>query len=136
MTEIMQMVIDKLGVNVGERFKIKDEDGELLYGSYYVNEKGIMISANQESRIGVLWQPLLIGEYQIVKLPFKPERLQTYWCVDFNNNSLKTISNHWYDFPTDYINYSFGNCFRTEEEITEEDKKRILTEMKREYENG
>jgi hypothetical protein len=133
MTELMQMTIDKLGVKVGEIFKIKDEDGEILYGNYYINEKGIMINANQETRINVLWQPLLIGEYQIVKLSFKPEHAEKYYFV----NKYGEIGwENWIDYEIDYYRFNAKNCFRTEKEITEEDKKRIVTEMKREYENG
>lgn len=133
MTEIMQMVIDKLGVKVDEIFKVKDSDGDFLYGDYYINENGIMINGKQRSSINILWHPLLSGGYQIIKLPFKPKEYDTY---SFVNDKGEIVSEDWWGIDIDYYRFNARNCFRTEEEITEEDKKRIVTEMKKEYENG
>ena len=132
MTELMQMTIDKLGVKVGEIFKIKDEDGELLYGNYYINESGIMINANHESRIGVLWQPLLSGEYQIVKLPFKPTYKESYRYISCDGSDYTTS---WSGTLVDYYRFNAKNCFPMDYKITPKDKERILNEMKGVYHN-
>ncbi|MDD3123935.1 MAG: hypothetical protein PHC62_10600 [Candidatus Izemoplasmatales bacterium] len=51
-------------------------------------------------------------------------------------NAIGVIrSTNWLGYAVDYYYYNARNCFRTEEEITDEIKQRILQEMKGKYEN-
>ena len=135
MTEIMQMVIDKLGVNVGETFKLRDMNNYISHTCYYFNEYGRIDSYEDVHKYNLqgFFIGLITGEYKIVKIPFKPTYKESYRYISCDGSDYTTS---WSGTLVDYYRFNAKNCFRTEEEITKENKKRILTEMKREYENG
>lgn len=128
MTEIMQMVIDNLGVKVGEIFKIKC-GGYVIDGSYHFDKDGLL---KNENNVDYSYYSirLVLGEKQIVKLPFKPVSRESYQFVSWDGDVYTT---QWRGTLQDYYCFNAKNCFRPEEEITEEDKKRIDAEMKKEY---
>ena len=72
---------------------------------------------------------LIQGSDRIVKIPFKPKRAERYYFV---NKYGEVGWESWVD-EIDYYRFNAKNCFRTEEEITEEDIERIVTEMKSKY---
>ena len=132
MTEIMQMVIDRLGVKEDEVFSLSDSpEGVFCFigsGQLAVVTGGIAyIEAKPEVLID-----LLNGKSKIVKLPFKPKEYDYYSYVDKNG---KTVTEEWWDLDQDYYRFNARNCFRPEEEITPEDKKRIVAEIKSKYES-
>ena len=126
----MQMVIDKLGVKVGERFKLRCGD-YIVDGSYHFDIDGLL---QNENNVDYSYYSirLVLGEYQIEKLPFKPGSQQKYQTV---NDYGDVIVTHWWGNTVDYYRFNAKNCFRKEEKITEEDKKRIIAEMKSKYES-
>jgi hypothetical protein len=132
MTELMQMIIDKLGVKVGGRFKTR----EYYDAVFCFNDGGEMTLVDGVKfveAIDSILVDLLQGNDEIIKLPLKPEHAEKYYFV----NKYGEIGwESWVDYEIDYYRFNAKNCFRTEKEITEEDKKRIVAEMKREYENG
>jgi len=75
---------------------------------------------------------LLLGRLQIKKLPFKPKQGDKYYYV---TEQGKIYSMTWRSSTYDYNFFNAGNCFRTEEEITQKDIDRIVKEMKGKYEN-
>jgi hypothetical protein len=125
----MPEVLAILGVEVGEKFNIKnsafnphyfdedycikDKDGDKVNGTYYI-------------------ETLLKGKDEIEKLAWKPEYRENYfYIIDLHTILLTT----WTGTSDDYCRYNNNNVFRTDEEITEEIKQRILREMKGKYEN-
>ena len=65
----MKQVAEMLGVEMGERFKIK---GHTNNAEYYISEQGLM----REGFIEPFQKPLttlLTGEAEIVKKPWKPK---------------------------------------------------------------
>ena len=134
MTELMQMVIDKLGVKVGEEFRLRDVNNHISPSKYYFDDVGKLGSPENVHKYNLegFFLGLFTGEYQIEKLSFKPEHAEKYYFV----NKYGEIGwENWIDYEIDYYRFNAKNCFRTEEEITEEDKKRIVTEMKSKYES-
>ena len=130
MNELMQMVIDKLGVKVNEVFKI-DFISFIGRCSYHFDEYYDLIDERGNNRNASLIS-LLHGEYKIIKIPFKPEYGQKYYFVD--ENSVVD----WRDWRNDYMDYylfNTDNCFETYEEITKEIIKRKVSEMKSKYES-
>ena len=55
-----------------------------------------------------------------------PKIADGYYRVDAKG---KVAANLWWGQEDDYYCFNAGNCFRTKEEITYEDKVRILNEM-------
>jgi len=123
----MPKVLEMLGLEVEELFNIIGAD----CNPYLFDEEYNLLDAEYYIRNGFI-RGLIIGKYEIEKLPWKPKEGELYHCVLHNGTIVFHIWNlKWYD----YYCYNSGNCFRTREEITDEIKQRILSEMKGKYEN-
>jgi len=125
----MPEVLEMLNLEVGEKFNIKgigcdgvffDEEHHITLKNTFLNEDSVLYC-------------LIRGIYEIEKLPYKPKYNEVYYIV----NSFGEITQcRWLKCNSNqYYRYNAGNCFRTKEEITEEIKQRILSEMKGKYEN-
>lgn len=120
----MKEVAALLGVQLNEEFKIIDEYGDELLNSYKLTDKGLL-KHNEQLAIDVL-ESILIGMYQIQKLPFKPKSGDTYWTFSFTlEGNIKTRMLKWTDWVDDYLAYYNNLCFRTEEEA-EQNKDKLL----------
>ena len=123
----MPEVLKMLNLEVGEKFNIK---GFKLNPYQFDDEFRLVGNYGHEETI--LLKLILCGDYEIEKLPWKPKEREYYYAVlhdgtiNFYRWNLK-----WYD----YYCYNSGNYFKTREEITDEIKQRILSEMKGKYEN-
>lgn len=123
----MPKVLEMLGVEVNETFKIKgfnlnpyqfDEEYNLIDMEFYVRNEFIM--------------GLIIGKYEIEKLPWKPKHGDRYYFIGLDG---LIDSWNWTGVMVDHYCYNARNIFRTSEEITDEIKQRILQEIKGKYEN-
>lgn len=92
--EITQM----LGVEIGEKFKIKGDD-ELTYkfdsdGLKITHYSGIEIS---QISANVAFVDLVNGKDEIVKLPWKPKHNERYWTFDIVGfgNTLRVVRYTW-----------------------------------------
>lgn len=131
----MPKVLDMLGVAVGELFNIKG----FAMNPYQFDEEYNLIVDEEYKLIGMEFyvrnefiRGLIIGKYEIEKLPWKPKEGEYYHAI-LHNGSIDFCrwGSKWYD----YYCYNSGNCFKTKREITPEIKQRILSEMKGKYEN-
>lgn len=127
----MEQVANMLGVKLGEKFKLKDKCGEVSPNKYYLSDAGL-INEDTAWESGTRFTNILTGALTIVKKPFKPKMGEVYFCVCEDGEVRKF---RWCGCTFDYLLFNSGNCFRTEEEITEETKERILNEMKSKYES-
>ena len=100
----MERVAEMLGVKLGERFKI---NGEV----YWLDKDGLMDDTGHQifSTLG----RLVIGQYTIEKLPWKPKNGDDYFVGTMGCGA--SISS-WRGDYFDYASYYTGNCFRTREE--------------------
>ena len=132
MKNYMSEVAKLLGVELGERFKVKEAGTDNTRNSVYkLTEKGLYITANcdGEERTGTAGTELvklLTGRDEIVKLPWKPKYLQTYYYVAVDG---KIQSRAWLDNTSDIIFYAYGDCFLTKSEA-ETHAPEILKKMK------
>lgn len=112
----MEHVAHMLGVEVGEEFKVKDEDGSISKHKFkFTNESFVIMDDSFNSGsilfLNCLLNSLLIGKSEVIKIPFNPKRGEKYWAF----NSL-AICKCWMGSTDDLINWESGNCFRTKEE--------------------
>lgn len=123
MSNYMEKVAEMLGVKLGERFKI---DGEV----YWLDKDGLMDDTGHQifSTLG----RLVIGQYTIEKLPWKPEEGDKYWRVSMDGDVL---DNKWTEHITDYAMYYAGNCFETKEEALAHAPE-VTEKLRRKYEEG
>ena len=110
----MKEVAKMLGVEIGERFRLYDEDRE-YNANYYFLEDGIYVDVADKpcrENVGLLFE-IITGEYTIKRKPWKPKPHQQYWLVDENGF---VAYDDWMNTSTDLNYYKLGNFYRTAEE--------------------
>ena len=123
-----------LGVEIGEEFKVKGED-ELTYrfdsdGLKLTHDSGIelaQISAN------VAFVDLVNGKDEIVKLPWKPKKGETYYTFELLNGKWIVHLLWWAEVPCHYALLDKGWVYRTKAEA-ETALPKVAAEMGVEYE--
>lgn len=107
MTNKMAEVAKLLGVELEEEFKIKNHWGENLVK--ITAEKGLMCWGEYSERwteVGTNGlNDILLGKYEIEKLPWKPKCLEKFYHIELNGHERPcVILDHWMDNTED-------NCF-------------------------
>ena len=106
-----------LGVEVGEEFKVKDEDGL----TYRFTDDGLKITYNGGVEISNIstnsaFVALVMGKDEIVKLPWKPKKGEYYYTFDLLGDKWVVRSSRWGGFPNEYALLDKGWIYRTCEE--------------------
>lgn len=121
-----------LGVEIGEEFKIKGREGAI----YRFDADELKVIYSYQKRLTVanmMLSSLLAGKVEIVKLPWKPKKGETYFTFDRIGNKWSTNSYWWGDFPDEYALLDKGWVFRTKEEA-EDALPKVAAEFGVEYE--
>ena len=123
MSNYMEKVAEMLGVKLGERFKI---NGEV----YWLDKDGLMDDTGHQifSTLG----RLVIGQYTVEKLPWKPQKDDKYWVV-INDGHI--ARDDWNDDYVDFALYYAGNCFATRKEASAHAPE-IIEKLRGKYEEG
>lgn len=97
-----------LGVELDEEFEINGN----AYNPYRITNKGLLDSRNSLCPISL--NNLVVGNWAIIKLPWKPKEGKAYWTYedDWFEPDLWT----WYADTSDYMRLKCGCVFRTKEE--------------------
>jgi hypothetical protein len=121
---LIPKIVEMLGVTIGEEFNAKHANiGKILTNSkeepaiFKFGNDGLYAKCSDGSGdfflIGM--GNFLKGDYEIVKLPFKPKEHERYWCVYAGDNEIGntrfTEAN-----TNDLMRVYCGNCFRTQAE--------------------
>lgn len=115
-------VANLLGVKLEEEFQLCDKwGGKNQY--FKITEDGLY-SKPDEKWVKVkifLLQEIILGHYDIVKLPFKPKFGEEYWTCVMNKNEDGFIPYKyvWCDRTCDYCCFYAGIVYRTREECEE-----------------
>ena len=119
----MEKVAEMIGVKLGEKFKI---NGEV----YWLDEDGLMDDTGHQffSTLG----RLVIGQYTIEKLPWKPRYGNEY---RFELMDKSVVFKIWCDDTEDHILYYAGNCFATREEALAHAPE-VIEKLRRKHEEG
>ena len=124
MTNHMAEVAQMLGVKLEEVFKVTDDDSGKYHNYYrFTEKKGIEVSEDN-----VKWETdttevlvlkwLLIGVARIIKLPWKPQRGETYYMPSVTSIG-KYIKLFWTGSRNDEGSYQQGLVLRTKKEAVE-----------------
>ena len=119
----MKQVAEMLGVELGEEFELKDIDtGDVCNGKYRLSERGLEYCDNYDGEwfgSGLL-NSLLIGNDEIVKLPYKPKVGDKAWTVMLSIHSCKYFATEEIYAPHrnlfDALRAELGLWYRTEAE--------------------
>ena len=118
MTNYMPEVAKMLGVDLGERFTIKDLDGEIM-GTAIVDKCGFKLIEHNvnytNSWLQYTLENLLTGKYTIERKPWKPEDGDSFFFVIETGEVYDSVFSS--KFGSDHLNYyKLGNCYRIKEE--------------------
>lgn len=132
---LMPQIAEMLGVALGEEFKVKGDDYELTYiftddGLKITYAGGIEISQVSTNSAFVA---LVMGEDEIVKLPWKPKKGDVYYTFELLWGKWVVHSLWWAGVPCNYALLDKGWVFRTKEEA-EAALPTVAAEMGVEYE--
>ena len=113
-------VAKMLGVEIGERFTIKEYEGL----TYYFTENALMLNHPNYSSFPAYRDlaDLIYGISKIVKIPFEPKMGDKYYAITWSRNENNEIceptisSIIWNGDMVDYAGKAIGNVFRTEAE--------------------
>lgn len=105
-----------LGVELGEEFKIKGREGVI----YKFIVDGLIVSdddAEMEwTSVNTIFDELLSGRLEIVKLPWKPKYGEDYYSFVLVYGKWVVQELWWRGFPEEYALLSKGWVYRSEKE--------------------
>lgn len=129
-----------LGVEVGEKFRIKDVHSDYISSVYYsIDSSGRLNVSNNDGgcwRSTISLEAFLTGEYEIVKLLWKPKREETYFSLTFSvaDDKLHVTKRSWRNRDIDHLaRFKAGWVYRTREEA-EAALPKVAKELGVEYE--
>ena len=120
----MDKVARLLGVELGDKFKVKDKTYNFtLKDEFCLTSEGLYSHVAKAAEKGHL-EPgyeaeilagLLTGSLEVIKLPWKPENGDNYWYLELDGTAsvCKTI---WNNSTFDLALYKLGKLYRTCEE--------------------
>ena len=111
-------VAQMLGVELGEKFKIKGED-ELM--TYSFNSDGLQVTYGDGIEIPYISTNLALvalvkGEEEIIKLHYRPDYRQMYWTFGLKDGIWVVVPREWEDYPAEILLAAQGWTYRTKEE--------------------
>lgn len=126
-----------LGVEIGEEFKIKGREGAI----YKFIVDGLLVSDDDAEKVYTTTHVPLVGlvrgDIEIVKLPWKPKKGETYYTfvlmVVLMGDKWVVRSSRWGGLPNEYALLDKGWVYRTKEEAKAALPK-VAKEMGVEYE--
>lgn len=114
-----------LGVEIGEEFKIKDKHGEFVSDKTYKFSENALMYFHQDDNIYRIVSrttlcSLLNGNYEVVKLPWKPKKGEKYYTfvlmVTLMSDKWVVRSSRWDGLPNEYALLDKGWVYRSEKE--------------------
>lgn len=125
-----------LGVEIGEEFKIKGATDWMLF---HFEERGLRVR-NVDEKVelsdrvdGALFERLLGGHLEVVKLPWKPTMYEEYWTFGKLGKKLIVGTLSWRELPYEILLFDKGWVYRTRAEA-EAALPKVAAEMGVEYE--
>ena len=118
---LIPQIAQMLGVELGEEFKIKDAADWMLF---HFEERGLRVR-NVDEKVelsdgvdGALFERLLGGYLEIVKLPWKPKMYERYWTFmsSLEGRKLYVLNYMWDNSVIDVAFHKVGWVYRTQEE--------------------
>lgn len=124
---LIPAIANLLGVELGERFKVCSKgcaeiDFPLFTNEYFLDEKGGLMCSNEDSFCKVndasMLGNIILGEFEIMKLPWSPKDGDKYYTIGFTGSSIKPYITWyiWNGHVIDYTRLKLGLIYRTEKE--------------------
>lgn len=109
-----------LGVEIGEEFKIKGYDDSNTR-TYKFTAQGLRVKLVEhpeatEFNALAAFNSLLVGDIEIVKIPWKPKKGDAYFTFVIIGDKWGVGSLHWDGFPNEYALLDKGWVYRSQAE--------------------
>lgn len=107
-----------LGVELGEEFKIKGREGAI----YKFSVAGLLVSDDDAEKVYTATHVPLVGlvrgDIEIVKLPWKPKKDETFYTFGIHATETKwvVVSAKWWDNVKNLALYKIGWIYRSQAE--------------------
>lgn len=115
---LMPEILKLLGVELGEKFKLRAVDSEICEDGLFCfdKENGFLRFMDEEHTEEVydMVYDVVSGYYEVVKLPWEPTVKDNYFYPSIRRNRI--IETHWYGDTDDYALKSLGVIYRTRED--------------------
>lgn len=117
---LIPQVAQMLGVAIGEEFKIKGYDDSNTR-TYKFTTQGLRVKLVEhpeatEFNALAAFNSLLVGDIEIVKLPWKPKKDEDYYTFGGSDGIWRVSQQHWTCHPFDLAVLAKGWVFHTREE--------------------
>lgn len=117
---LIPQIAKMLGVEIGEEFKIKGYDDSNTR-TYKFTAQGLRVKLVEhpeatEFNALAAFNSLLVGDIEIVKLPWKPKKGDVYFTFGRLGDKLVVRSLWWGGFPEEYALLDKGWVYRSEKE--------------------
>lgn len=126
-----EQVANMLGLELGEKFKITNDEFDYHGDTFYFSEDGCKDLGSVCNCNGILLS-ILSGNSKIVKLPWKPKKGEQYWYCSIIAQPV-VVATIWGGFSNDLCKWKCGNCFKTKKEA-EIKGKQIMEQIIKEFE--
>lgn len=115
--DYMKQIAEMLGVELGEKFKIKDDDEP---GCFWFDFDGLYSTTRLSSEMPFFFISLIRGNAEIIKIPWRPRQKESYYFNDIDGIIKKDFFNN--RLRNDLLMYKLGKIYRTQEEAFEHAK--------------
>lgn len=113
---LIPLILKELELERNEVFKIKGYDGTFYFDESYLRH--VTDNGYDEDAYRILTE-IIVGNAEIIKLPWKPQFKDFYWYIDENNLSefpeLKINKGKWSDSFYEILLFKAGLIFKTRE---------------------
>lgn len=119
---LMPEILKMLGVEYGEKFKLRAVDSEICEAGlfYFDKENGFLRCMDEESPKEVydLVYDVVSGYYEVVKLPWEPKYGKHFYTYIHNeaHNEWLVEWFYWYGAPNQLALKQLGMVFKTQED--------------------
>lgn len=118
---LIPKLAEMLGVEIGEEFLLKapfPNSGDITIDSpYRFRERlELKISEDEWKTSNYALEQLILGNFEIVKLPFEPKDGEMYYTVAWDREKIWCPDATWHEYGEHYCRKYCGNVFRTKKE--------------------
>lgn len=113
---LMPEIAKLLGVEYGEKFKLRAVDSKICENAlfYFDKDNGFIRLGDSKEEVYNMLYDVVSGYYEVVKLPWEPTVKDNYFYPSISRNRI--IETHWYGDTDDYALKSLGVIYRTRED--------------------
>ena len=114
---LIPMIREALGLEVNEEFNLKNDRNVVFPDKFRFTDSTLQIKEGERwfEASSMMFKLFFKGEYEVVKLPFKPKEGELYYLVGFYTGDVISTC-YAKECQSDIVNVKGGNCYRTEEE--------------------